>query len=245
MENVNYDLSLKDHTIPSSNIFKRVEQSEFTVNSSSGPSLDNYWNKKMDKFEDNSEDSSSDKKKGSPAWKKGALLFLLMPKGSLIFAPILFKKLFGAGALTAFDFSSVAFKVLLVKAAASLAVLMSYKTYKVTREIVLAPSQGLLDKEETEPAKPKTIEYVKGGLKNMAEYGITFAGIQVISLVVTNPLLVENAALCGKIFSVIVASYCGVFFGLKSYHKSKLDFWAHREAEMHSNIMSSSKVKTA
>lgn len=106
---------------------------EFTVTSSSGPRIDNYWNRNIEKFEDNSPDGV-EPKKNSPAWKKGALVLLLMPKGSLIFAPIFFKKIFGANA---FDFSQLDYSLLAIKAAASFALWMCYRTYKTTKDLHL------------------------------------------------------------------------------------------------------------
>ena len=95
-----------------------------SIISSKGPSIDNYWVDKMDSFEDNNAESLTAGKKNSAWWKNGALVFLLMPKGSLIFAPILLKKVFGANAL---DFSSPAFKLLAAKAAVSFGLWIAYK----------------------------------------------------------------------------------------------------------------------
>ena len=60
----------------------------------------NYWTSKVEGFEDNSENALSAEKKKTPAWKKAGLLFLLAPKGSLIFAPVILKKIMGGSAIS-------------------------------------------------------------------------------------------------------------------------------------------------
>ena len=133
LQEMDKDLSIARNASVSQMNLKKMDDAEFTVTSSSGPRIDNYWNRNIDKFEDNSPDGV-DSKKNTPAWKKGALVLLLMPKGSLIFAPILFKKVFGANSL---DFSQLDYSLLAIKAAASFALWMCYRTYKTTKDLQL------------------------------------------------------------------------------------------------------------
>ena len=83
-----------------------------------------YWASKVEplgKF-----DTSSEKieEKKTPAWKKAGLLFLLAPKGTLIFAPVLIKKLMST---TGFSLSGPALKILAVKAALSFLLWSAYR----------------------------------------------------------------------------------------------------------------------
>jgi len=74
-----------------------------------------YWASKVEPFENNINSEKVEEKK-SPAWKKAGLLFLLAPKGSLIFAPVLFKKLMGTSSIS---LSGPALKILAAKVAVS------------------------------------------------------------------------------------------------------------------------------
>jgi len=87
---------------------KEINQSKSDINK-------DYWASKVEPFE-NKVISEKVEEKKTPAWKKAGLLFLLAPKGSLIFAPVLFKKLMGS---TSFSLSGPALKILAAKVALS------------------------------------------------------------------------------------------------------------------------------
>ena len=84
---------------------------------------ENYWKVTIDKQEDLS-NLAKDEKSKTPIWKKSALLFLLMPKGGVIFAPILLKKLFGPKILS---LSGADLQIFAAKAVGSVLLLLAYK----------------------------------------------------------------------------------------------------------------------
>ena len=92
------------------------------VSESTSKSYDDYWGETMKTQDQNA--SKADETTQGPAWKKAALLVLLMPKGGIIFAPILLKKLFGASALS---MSGADLQIFAAKAAASLLLWLSFK----------------------------------------------------------------------------------------------------------------------
>lgn len=51
------DLSIANNASMSQMTLKKMDDAEFTVTSSSGPRIDNYWNRNIEKFEDNSPDA--------------------------------------------------------------------------------------------------------------------------------------------------------------------------------------------
>jgi hypothetical protein len=82
-----------------------------------------YWASKVEPLEINTSSEKLEEKK-TPAWKKAGLLFLLAPKGTLIFAPVLIKKLMST---TGFSLSGPALKILAVKAALSFLLWSAYR----------------------------------------------------------------------------------------------------------------------
>lgn len=96
-----------------------------------------------------------------------------MPKGSLIFAPILFKKVLGAGLI---DFTTIDQKVQAAKLGVSFALWLCHKVYLKTKDQKLGPSPQI--NEGVEKNLSKLVKYVKSGLKASFEIGVTFAIVQ-------------------------------------------------------------------
>ena len=139
-----------------------------------------------------------------------------MPKGSLIFAPILFKKIFGASAL---DFSQLDYSLLAIKVAASFALWMCYRTYKTTKDLQLHITP-LVPVVKNQVEKVPMIKYVKSAMKSSLELAVAFAGVQAL----TCSFMLSHRVLFTKILGVILVSYFGIFYGLKNYHKEKMAF---------------------
>ena len=56
IQEMDKDLSIARNASDSQMSLKKMDDAEFTVTSSSGPRIDNYWNRNIEKFEDNSLD---------------------------------------------------------------------------------------------------------------------------------------------------------------------------------------------